>query len=357
MAAPSRARPCPAEPQAPTPAAPAASYAAAGVDLALAGRAKDGLRAAVASTATDLTLDAFGAFGGAARIPDDLAAPVVVASIDGVGTKLHLAVDWGRPADAGRDLVHHCINDVAVQNARPIAFLDYVASGEMDADVLRALVEGMAAACRAAGVAILGGETALMPDTYAPGRYDAVGAALGVVDAGGIPNASDIEVGDLCIGLPSTGLHTNGYSLARELAAMRRRDSLVGGQTLEDALMAPHRSYAAELAAAFAVPGMRAAAHITGGGIAENLARVLPDGVTARIDTRSWTRPPIFDELADGLDVDPREMFRVFNMGVGAILVAAPEAAEQIARALPDSSVVGTIAARGVRPVQLEPLE
>ena len=303
---------------------PDSSYAAAGVDLDLAQRAKAGLSSAVASTATPLVLDAFGSFGGVIRIPEDIPDPAIVASIDGVGTKLHLAIEVGRAADAGRDLVNHCLNDVAVQNARPIAFLDYVAADRLDPEVLTSLVQGMASACRAAGVSIVGGETALMPDTYAPGRYDAVGAVIGVASAGQLPNPATVTVGDVCIGLPSSGPHTNGYALARELLSIYDRTTPIGGQTLEDALLAPHLAYLDEFATAFALPGMRVAAHITGGGIAENLERVLPDHVTALIDTSAWTHPHIFAAIADGLDVSPAEMYRVFNMGIGAILVAAP---------------------------------
>ena len=336
---------------------PDSSYAAAGVDLDLAQRAKAGLSSAVASTATPLTLDAFGSFGGVIRIPEDIPDPAIVASIDGVGTKLHLAIEVGRAADAGRDLVNHCLNDVAVQNARPIAFLDYVAADRLDPAVLTSLVQGMASACRAAGVSIVGGETALMPDTYAPGRYDAVGAVLGVASAGQLPDPASVAVGDVCIGLPSSGPHTNGYSLARELLSIYDRTTPIGGQTLEDALLAPHLSYLNELATAFALPGMRVAAHITGGGIAENLERVLPDDVTARIDTSAWAHPPIFAAIADGLDVSPAEMYRVFNMGLGAILVAAPDAAAQLLGDLPHALRVGEIVARRQSPVELTTVE
>ena len=333
------------------------SYAAAGVDLDLAQRAKSGLSSAVASTATPLTLEAFGSFGGVIGIPEDVAQPAIVASIDGVGTKLHLAIESGRAADAGRDLVNHCLNDVAVQNARPIAFLDYVAADRLDPTVLTSLVEGMAAACRAAGVAIIGGETALMPDTYAPGRYDAVGVVLGVASANRLPDPTTVSVGDVCVGFPSSGLHTNGYALAREMLRLYNRATPIGDQTLEDALLAPHLSYLDEFATAFTVPGVRVAAHITGGGIAENLERVLPDDVTAVIDTDSWPQPPIFEAIADGLDVSPAEMYRVFNMGVGAILVAAPDAAAKLLRELPHALRIGEIASRRRSPVELTPAE
>ena len=331
------------------------SYAEAGVDLDLAQRAKAGLSSAVASTATPLTLDAFGSFGGVIRIPPDIPDPAIVASIDGVGTKLHLAIEMGRAADAGRDLVNHCLNDVAVQNARPIAFLDYVAADRLDPAVLTSLVQGMASACRDAGVSIVGGETALMPDTYAPGRYDAVGAVIGVASAAQLPDPNSVSVGDICLGLLSSGPHTNGYSLARELLTIYESQTPIGDQTLENALLAPHLPYLTEFTAAFAVPGTRVAAHITGGGIAENLERVLPDSVTAVIDTSTWTQPPIFEAIADGLDVSPAEMFRVFNMGVGAILVASPEAADQLLARLPHALRVGVIADHRQSPVELTP--
>jgi phosphoribosylaminoimidazole synthetase len=336
---------------------PTSSYADAGVDLDLAQRAKAGLSSAVASTATPLTLDAFGSFGGVIRLPPDIPDPAIVASIDGVGTKLHLAIEMGRPADAGRDLVNHCVNDVAVQNARPIAFLDYVAADRLDPAVLTSLVQGMASACREAGVSIVGGETALMPDTYATGRYDAVGAVIGVASAAKLPVKTTVSVDDICIGLPSSGPHTNGYSLARELLTVCDRETPIGDQTLEDALLAPHLSYLPEFTAAFAVPGTRVAAHITGGGIAENLERVLPDSVTALIDATTWSQPPIFEAIADRLDVSPAEMFRVFNMGVGAILVASPEAADRLLEDLPNALRIGTIAAHRQSPVELTPTQ
>ena len=213
----------------------------------------------------------------------------------------------------------------------------------------------MAAACREAGVSIVGGETALMPDTYAPSRYDAVGAVIGVASAAQLPDKNSVSVGDVCIGLPSSGPHTNGYSLARELLTIYDRETPIGDQTLEDALLAPHLSYLTEFAAAFAVPGTRVAAHITGGGIAENLERVLPNSVTALIDTTTWSQPPIFEAIADGLDVSPAEMYRVFNMGVGAILVASPEAADRLLDKLPNAMRVGTIAAHRQSPVELTP--
>ena len=330
------------------------AYVDAGVDLAFARQAKSKIRTAIESTETSLTLGAFGAFGGAIRIPSGFKEPALVASIDGVGTKLHLAIDWGRPSTAGHDLVTHCLNDIAVQNARPLAFLDYVAADHMDADVLVSLVEGMARACQVANVSLVGGETALMPDTYATGRYDTVGVALGIAEAGQIPDPASVTVGDICIGIPSNGLHTNGYSLARKLVeVVERTTTVIEEQTVEDALLAPHRSYVTEVLTALEMPGVRVAAHITGGGIAENLARVLPDTVAASIDTELLPKLAILDSIAEELNVQNDEMFRVFNMGVGMILVVEPGTVEALCRELHDALPIGQIIKRKDSPVEL----
>lgn len=338
-------------PQAPNPRKSA--YIDAGVDLAFAHEAKSKIRDAVKSTETSLTLGAFGAFGGAIRLPSGFTEPALVASIDGVGTKLHLAIDWGHATTAGHDLVTHCLNDIAVQNAQPLAFLDYVAADRMDANVLVKLVEGMAAACQTAAIPLVGGETALMPDTYAPGRYDTVGVALGIAESSQIPDPESVTVGDICVGLPSSGLHTNGYSLARKLTNALDRTAVIGDQTLEDALLTPHQSYVTDVLTAFGMPGIRVAAHITGGGIGENLARVLPDMVAASIDTELLPQLAIFDAIAEGLDVQRNEMFRVFNMGVGMILVVAPETVDTMCAELPDALQIGKIIERRKSPVEL----
>ena len=329
------------------------AYVDAGVDLAFARQAIAKIRTAIESTETSLTLGTFGAFGGAIRIPSGFKEPALVASIDGVGTKLHLAIDWGRASTAGHDLVTHCLNDIAVQNAHPLAFLDYVAADHMDADVLVSLVEGMATACQAANVSLVGGETALMPDTYAPGRYDTVGVALGIAEAGQIPDPASVTLGDICIGIPSNGLHTNGYSLARKLVEVVDSTTVIAEQTVEAALLAPHRSYVTAVLTALAMPGVRIAAHITGGGIAENLARVLPDTVTASIDTELLPQLPIFDSIAEALNVQNDEMFRVFNMGVGMILVVEPRTVEALCRQLHDALPIGQIIKRNESPVEL----
>jgi phosphoribosylformylglycinamidine cyclo-ligase len=330
------------------------AYAAAGVDLDSAARLKRGIGAAVAATRTDLVAAGFGAFGAAVSMPGGYVDPVLVASVDGVGTKLHLAMEWGRPEVAGCDLVNHGINDVAVMAARPFAFLDYVAGGELDEDTVLALVGGMAQACEAAGVALIGGETAFMPDTYRDGAYDLAGTMLGVAERGSLPDRERVEVGDVIVGLPSTGLHTNGYSMARRTAAALGPDHRVGEGTLADALLAPHPSYLAELTTAFAQPGVRVAAHITGGGLEENVPRVLPDGVAARFEVGGWPVPPVFEVIGADQGLPAVEMFRVFNMGVGMAIVVARDGAHELLAALPGAFLAGRIVERRGPAVILE---
>lgn len=329
------------------------AYARSGVDLGVTGRIKQEIRTAVESTRTDLVMAGFGAFGGAVAIPAGFADPVIVASVDGVGTKLHLAIDWGRPEQAGRDLVNHGVNDIAVLAARPVAFLDYIASSDLGAETVRALVEGMAEACRSAGVALIGGETAQMPDTYRAGVYDLAGTMIGVVERSSLPDPSRVQPGDVIVGLPSLGLHTNGYSLARRAAAALGADHPVGDTTLAEALLAPHPSYLDELRMAFAEPGVRVAAHITGGGLEENVPRVLPDRVTARLDLGSWVVPPVFGVIAANQGVGRREMYRVFNMGIGMVIVAEAGAADRLLGLLPGAFRAGEILERGASAVVL----
>lgn len=322
------------------------AYAKAGVDLDVNARVKAGLAAAVASTSTHLVAAGFGSFGGAISLPAGYREPVLVSSVDGVGTKLHLAIEWGRPGGAGRDVVNHGINDTAVLNARPVAFLDYIASSALEAETVLALVEGMAEACLAAGVALIGGETAQMPDTYRSGAYDVAGTMIGVAEKAELPDPSRVRVGDQIIGVPAIGLHTNGYSLARKTAASLGPDHPVGGGTLADALLAPHPSYLAELQAAFAVPGVRVIAHITGGGLEENVPRVLPEWAGARLDVGWWTPPPVFDVIAADQGIDRAEMYRVFNMGIGLAIVVAREDEEPLLRAIQGSFTAGEIVER-----------
>ena len=272
---------------------------------------------------------------------------MLVSSVDGVGTKLHLAIEWGQPEAAGRDVVNHCINDVAVLNARPVAFLDYIASGNLEPTVVLALVEGMAAACRASGVALIGGETAQMPDTYVEGAYDVAGTMIGIAERSEMPDPARVALGDAIVGVPSIGLHTNGYSLARQTAMALGPDYPVGSGTLADALLAAHPSYLAELTTAFANPGVRVVAHITGGGLAENVPRVLPAHLGARFDVSAWPVPEVFRLIEEERQVDRGDMYRVFNMGIGLAIVVAADSADALLTALPDAFLAGQITERG----------
>jgi phosphoribosylformylglycinamidine cyclo-ligase len=273
---------------------------------------------------------------------------VLVSSVDGVGTKLKLAFMTGRHDTMGQDLVNHCVDDIAVIGARPLFFLDYIGAEKLDPPVFRQLLRGFAKACKAAGCAIVGGETAQMPGMYQPGEYDLAGTIVGVVDRAGMIDGSGICAGDAVIGLASNGLHTNGYTLARKVLLEQMRlklDSRLPGVkgTLADELLRVHRNYQPLLASlpAGVVKGL---AHITGGGLVDNLPRVLPKNCDAIIDTRSWTVPSIFQHIERGGGVDHAEMFQVFNMGIGMTVVVAAKAANAV-RARLKGRIIGRIVA------------
>lgn len=315
------------------------SYRAAGVDLEAADRAKAALKDLVARTRDENTLSEMGLFGGMYAVPESLQQPVLVSSADGVGTKLKLAFMTGRHDTVGQDLVNHCVNDILVQGAIPLFFLDYLATGRMEEGVVTEVVKGVAQACLENGCALLGGETAEMPDFYPEGEYDLAGFITGVVERPAVLDGSRIKAGDVLIGLGSTGLHTNGYSLARKIVfeemALDVGDLLPGtGSTVGEALLAIHRSYAPALRPMLGSGRIRGLAHITGGGIGGNLPRVFPDGIGAVVDRDSWEIPPIFQVLQDGGRVAREEMFRVFNMGVGMIVIASSGEAETVANDL-----------------------
>jgi phosphoribosylformylglycinamidine cyclo-ligase len=309
-------------------------YKDAGVDVAAGDAFVARIRAAVDGTRTASVLGGVGGFGGLFRADFGMEDPVLVASADGVGTKLKLAFATGRHAGVGGDLVRHCANDVAVLGARPLFFLDYLATGRLDAGVLAQLVEGMAAACRDEGIALLGGETAEMPGFYADDEYDAAGFVVGVVDRARILDGRSIRPGDRVIGFASTGLHTNGYSLARRIVAesalsLDFTPHELGGGTLADALLAPHRSYTEAIRRLVADPDAHARgfAHVTGGGIAGNLARILPGTCGAVVRAGSWAEPPIFGLLRREGRVPEDDMRRAFNLGVGLVGVVGGETA------------------------------
>jgi phosphoribosylformylglycinamidine cyclo-ligase len=311
-------------------------YADAGVDIASGDRAKDRIKALAAATLNRSVLAGVGGFGALFQLDRrKWREPVLVSSADGVGTKLKLAFQLGVHTTVGADLVNHCVNDIAVQGATPLFFLDYLASGKLKPTVLEQVVEGMANACKANACALIGGETAQMPGFYQDGEYDLAGFIVGVVERSRMVTGATIRPGDLLLGLPSTGLHTNGYSLARklffEVAGYKPRQHVraIGGRAAE-VLMATHRSYLPilqKLTAAGLVHGM---AHITGGGITENLPRILPAGTAAEIQLGSWPVLPVFEHLRELGHIPQQEMMRTFNMGIG-LIAAVP--ADKLRRA------------------------
>jgi phosphoribosylformylglycinamidine cyclo-ligase len=322
------------------PRAPGLDYRAAGVDLDRAERDKEGLKELLASARDARTLSSLGLFGGLYEVPDDVPQPVLVSSADGVGTKLFVAFESNVHHTVGQCLVNHCVNDILVQGATPLFFLDYLATGVVAEGVVNDVVRGVALACRDNGCALVGGETAQMPDFYDDGEYDLAGFIVGIVSKGAILDGSRVRAGDRILALPSSGLHTNGYTLARKIvferAGLGIGDPFPGldGETVAEALLRVHRSYLPQLRPHLAAGTIRAMAHITGGGIPGNLPRSLPPGLGAEIRTSSWEVPPIFRSLAEMGGVDTAEMYRVFNMGVGMLVVVAPGDAEAMLSAL-----------------------
>lgn len=319
-------------------------YAAAGVDLAQAERAKHRIAQAVAGTRTSLSLGEVGAFGGMVRVPAGLRQPVMVMSTDGVGTKVLVAQQAGRFGTVGEDLVNHSVNDILVHGARPVAFMDYVAGAALSEDVLAEIVEGVARGCRNHDMALAGGETAQMPGLYQPGHFDLAGTIIGMVEEAEALHGDRIVEGDLLLGFASTGLHTNGYTLARhvlfEKAGLTLEDAMPGtGQSVADALLAVHRSYAAALMPVLSL--VHGIAHITGGGIGGNLVRILPPHVAAVVDPSSWPMPPLFAYLQRAGDISTAEMRDVFNLGIGLIAVL-PREAEPAVRAAAEHAGVAT---------------
>lgn len=303
------------------------SYKAAGVDLSAAADALSGIRQAVTSTYDDRVLGGLGAFGGMFELRDLPDQPVLVASTDGVGTKTMVAAQLDRVEGLGQDIVNHCLNDILVHGARPLFFLDYIASSRLSPELIARVVTGAAEACRAAGMPLLGGETAEMPGVYRTGELDLVGTIIGIVGKNEIIDGSAIRDGDVVVALESGGLQTNGFSLARAALDGRFEDPLDAaqpdGSTIGDALLVPHRSFAGAVRPMLDAGLVHGMAHITGGGIPGNLSRVLPKGLKATLETGSWPVPAIFTEIQRQGEVSDREMLDVFNMGAGYLLVLA----------------------------------
>ena len=315
-------------------------YRQSGVDIDAGNEAVRRIKALARSTATPGVLSEIGSFGGLFRLDTDrYRDPVLVSSADGVGTKLKVAFMTGRHDTIGADLVNHCVNDILVQGAEPLFFLDYLATGRLSPDVAEQIVAGVARGCRENACALLGGETAEMPGFYQDGEYDIAGFIVGAVDRGRIVDGRRIAPGDALIALPSAGLHTNGYSLARQVlfgTCGFQPDTTVPelGTTVADALLAPHRSYLAAVRPLLAAGLVKGMAHITGGGITENLPRSLPEGCAASVDLSAWSVPPLFRLIASSGRIAGDEMLRAFNMGVGLIIVCAEADADGVLSSL-----------------------
>ena len=315
-------------------------YRDAGVDVDAANRAYAGIRGLVQSTFDSRVLTDFGTFSGLYRPGfGELERPILVSSADGVGTKLKIAFLTGVHDTVGMDLVAHCTNDILVHGAHPLFFLDYIATGRLEPNVVREVVRGLVEGCKEAGCVLLGGETAEMPDFYQEGEYDLAGFIVGMADESRVPNTGRVRKGDLLVGLPSSGIHTNGYSLVRKLFFERENmtvDSYVGtlGRTLGEELLIPHRNYLPSLQGLLGQDALHAVAHITGGGITNNLARVLPRALDARVRRGSWENLPIFRLIQELGPVEEAEMYRTFNMGLGMILVVDRHGLGPVAREL-----------------------
>lgn len=334
------------------------AYSRAGVDIDAGSRATKLMAEAVRSTYGAEVLAGIGAFGGLfdAGALKTMDAPVLVASTDGVGTKTKVAARLNRWETIGQDLVNHCVNDILVQGAKPLFFLDYVAASRLNPEQIAAIVGGVAAACREVGCALLGGETAEMPGVYEAGEIDLAGTIVGVVERSRIIDGSRIQVGDAILALPSSGLHTNGYSLARRALAgldWTQMQPELGG-TIGDALLAVHRCYLEPVSRLNGID-LRGMAHITGGGVVDNLPRIFPSGVGAVIRRGAWAEPPIFGLIQEVGRVADDEMFHVFNMGLGMLLVLPEDQVALAQTLLPEAALVGEIVA-GDSAVSVEPL-
>jgi len=335
------------------PNAPGLSYREAGVDIDAGDALVERIKPLARRTMRPEVMAGIGGFGALCALPAKYREPVLVSGTDGVGTKLKLAFAMNRHDTIGIDLVAMSVNDVLVQGAEPLFFLDYFACGKLDVDTAASVVGGIARGCELAGCALIGGETAEMPGMYAAGEYDLAGFAVGVVERSAIIDGRSIRAGDAIIGLASSGAHSNGYSLIRrvvERAGARFSDPFAGG-TLGDALLAPTRIYVKRVLAARAAVPLKGLAHITGGGLTENIPRILPADTRAVLDRRAWSRPAVFDWLQEAGGIDDAEMHRVFNCGIGMVVIVDPADVDRACNALAEAGEtparIGTIEAAG----------
>ncbi len=320
------------------------SYAKAGVNTALADKVKGLIGKHARSTFGPEVLSGVGFFGGLFELKG-YKEPVLVSSVDGVGTKLKIACALAKHDTIGIDIVNHCVNDILTCGAEPLFFLDYIAMGRLVPEQVEAIARGLASACQKVGCALIGGETAEMPGLYSGEDYDLVGFIIGVVEKEKVAMGENISAGDAIIGLPSSGLHTNGYSLVRKIFGETKTalDTHYPelGRSLGEELLEPHRSYYHQLKPL--LPLIKGMAHITGGGLIGNVPRVLPQGVAAEFHCQAWTAPPIFQLIQQRGNIDRDEMYRVFNMGIGMVLICSPEDVDQITLTLPEAKVIGRV--------------
>ena len=318
------------------------TYAAAGVNIDLAAKAKELIGQQARTTHRPEVLSGVGFFGGLFEFKG-YEQPVLVSSVDGVGTKLKIASALNKHNTIGVDLVNHCVNDILTCGAAPLFFLDYIAMGKLVPEQVEAIAQGLAQACREVGCALIGGETAEMPGLYTGEDYDLVGFIIGVVEKSNLIVGKTIVAGDTIIGLPSSGLHTNGYSLVRKIFSVKqlKKHYPEFGRTLGEELLEPHRCYYHQLKSL--LPLVKGIAHITGGGLMDNVPRVLPQGLAARFNSQAWTIPLIFRFIQQRGNVAWGEMYRVFNMGIGMVLICSPEVVDQIKEQLLEAKVIGEV--------------
>ncbi|MBM4446210.1 MAG: phosphoribosylformylglycinamidine cyclo-ligase [Chloroflexi bacterium] len=322
------------------------AYAQAGVDIKAADKAKELIKRLARSTSRPEVLTDIGLFGGMFQLKD-YAEPVLVSSVDGVGTKLKIASFLNKHNTIGFDLVNHCVNDILTCGANPLFFLDYIAMGKLLPERVESIVSGIAQACKNVACALIGGETAEMPGIYQGDDYDLVGFIVGVVEKANILNGNFITSGDIILGLPSSGLHTNGYSLVRKVFDIDRNPSSLQvlypelKRNLGEELLQPHRCYYSELKSV--LPMVKGLAHITGGGFEGNIPRILPQGIAAQISKDSWPVPPIFKLIQERGKIKEVEMYQVFNMGIGMVIICSPEQVAELATALPETQKIGKV--------------
>jgi len=318
------------------------TYAAAGVSIDTAAKAKELIGKQARTTHRPEVLSGVGFFGGLFEFKG-YEQPVLVSSVDGVGTKLKIATALNKHDTIGIDLVNHCVNDILTCGAEPLFFLDYIAMGKLVSEQVAAIAQGLAQACREVGCALIGGETAEMPGLYAGEDYDLVGFIIGVVEKAKLIMGKTIMAGDTIISLPSSGLHTNGYSLVRKIFGVGQLEKHYPelGRTLGEGLLEPHRCYYHQLKPLLSL--IKGMAHITGGGLIDNVPRVLPQGLAARFNRQAWTVPPIFQLIQQRGNVERDEMYRVFNMGIGMVLICSPDVIDQLMKQLPEAKIIGEV--------------